>query len=280
MLYFMLPQLQITELQLVSRRDIHFAVSILLCTLCLKNVFDDPHFIFSCQILDSSVSNYSGELFGLRVLHSNLKIFVYISRNNWPFFPTNPIYIFDGISCQVNYYSSKQLNIEFYCPHTQKITVVEIHFSQFTFTGNENRSNKIKVRIINLFKVKVKFKMEQLNVAELKDSKPEKPQLPKSKVFEIIEKYFAIAGITPSLAEQTCPLNGCILLGFLLLGSAMYFTSVFLIDEAETFAEYTQSVYTNALSTLIILALLILIFKVKQLFKFINDCDKLAKISE
>lgn len=166
--------------------------------------------------------------------------------------------------------------------HTYKtITVVEIHFSQFTFTGNDNRSNKIKVhRFVNLFKVKVK--MEQPNEPAMKDSKPEKPntQLPKPKGFVIIEKYFAIAGITPSLADQTCPLNGRILLGFLLLGSGMYFTSVFLIDEAETFAEYTQSVYTNALSTLIILALLILIFKVKQLFKFINDCDKLAKISE
>lgn len=107
-----------------------------------------------------------------------------------------------------------------------------------------------------------------------------KSQPPKLKLFELPQEHFAIAGITSALASQPYPFNAAVLSGFLLLALSIYMTSVFLIYDAETFAEYTQSVYTDTLLTLIIFALLILILKVKSLFEFINGCEDLASTSE
>lgn len=87
-------------------------------------------------------------------------------------------------------------------------------------------------------------------------------------------------GITPSLADQSCPLNGIILFGFFILVSVIYCSIVFIVLDAGTFAEYTQAVYTGSLGTLIIFGLLILIIKVKNLFEFIDNTDKLVNTSE
>lgn len=126
--------------------------------------------------------------------------------------------------------------------------------------------------------------MEQQNTIEAEKPNEEKPQFrsepPKLQAFEIIQKYFAFAGITPSLAKQPYPLNASILFGILMLGAAIYFTSVFIIYEAETFAQYTQSVYAVSLVALIALALLIIILKVESLFEYFNKNDILVNTSE
>lgn len=103
----------------------------------------------------------------------------------------------------------------------------------------------------------------------------------KLQAFEVIQKNLATAGIIPKLAHQPYPFNWTISFGFVLLGSSIYCTSVFIIYDAKTFAEYTQSVYTDSLITLIILALVITIIKVEKLFQYVsgND-DHLVNTSE
>lgn len=117
---------------------------------------------------------------------------------------------------------------------------------------------------------------------EKEKSKPKpKAQLQKLETFETSRKYFALLGTTPSLAEQqSYPFNGTILFGFFLLASAIYCTSVFIVYDAETFAEYTQAVYTDSLATIIVIGLLDFIFKVDTLFELLNGCDKLVNTSE
>lgn len=100
-----------------------------------------------------------------------------------------------------------------------------------------------------------------------------KLQSPKLKAFETIQKNLASVGITPALASQSYPFNATIFYGFLKLGSAVYCTSIFIIFDAETFVEYTQSIYVDSLAMLIIFALLIVILKVERLFKYISGND-------
>lgn len=124
--------------------------------------------------------------------------------------------------------------------------------------------------------------MEQSNATKTENSKPKKPKTQPSRLksFEIIQKNLAFAGITPNLANQSYPFNRTILFGFLTLGSAIYCSVVFIIYEADTFAEYTQSVYVVSLAILIILVLLMMVLKVKKLFNFIDCCEDFINTSE
>ena len=126
--------------------------------------------------------------------------------------------------------------------------------------------------------------MENGNMAEMENSKKKqeksKSQPPKLKVFEITQKNFVTVGITPNLVDQTYPFNGMILFGFLLLGSAIYCTFLFIIYDAETYAEYTQAIYISSVATLIIVMLMIVTTKAKKLFKFINACNDFVDTCE
>lgn len=118
--------------------------------------------------------------------------------------------------------------------------------------------------------------MEQQKVPNVENCKQEKSKrqpLPKLKAFESIQFHLATVGITPCLANQSYPINGSISYGFLLLGSCIYFSFKFLIYDAETYIEYTQSVFAGSLATLILLALIIIILKVQKLFEFIHSCE-------
>lgn len=125
--------------------------------------------------------------------------------------------------------------------------------------------------------------MDQQNAPKAENSKQEKSkskQPPKLKSFEIVQKNFATAGITPNLANQTYPLNGTILFEFLMLSTGIYSTTVFIIYDAGTLIEYTQSVYIDSLLILIILSLLIIILKAAKLFEYIGGNDNLINNSK
>lgn len=105
-------------------------------------------------------------------------------------------------------------------------------------------------------------------------------QLPHIKIFQMPQKYFATAGIGPELATQTYPLNGKILMGFVIIGSAFVCLLVYVFDEAEKFSEYTQSIYLCSLVALINFILLVIISKVADFFHTINDCEDIVNTSE
>lgn len=122
--------------------------------------------------------------------------------------------------------------------------------------------------------------MDHQHTIVVEKSKREKPQSLKYKTFEIIRKNFALAGITPKLVHQSYPFNGTILFGFLMICSVICCSSVFLICDAETFSQYTQAIYTASIATIILLSLLIIIFKVEKLFKYINGNDDIVNSSK
>lgn len=114
----------------------------------------------------------------------------------------------------------------------------------------------------------------------MENSPQEKSKTQSLKAYGMSQKYFATAGITASLTKQSCPLNGEILLGFLLLGSGIYSSIVFIAFDAKTFAEYTQSVYMGSLLTFISSIVLALISETKEVFDAIDGCDNLVHTSK
>lgn len=102
----------------------------------------------------------------------------------------------------------------------------------------------------------------------------------KMKAFKTIRKNFAMAGISPKLATQSYPLNGKIRMHFLILGSAFTLTSMYISNIAETFSEYTQSIYFATVVLLYIFSLVILILSVDKLFDLINCFDCMINASK
>lgn len=104
--------------------------------------------------------------------------------------------------------------------------------------------------------------------------------LPDLKSFKTVQKAFAIIGIDRTLATQAYPFNWTILTGFLILGLAIISSSVYITNEAETFFNYTQSVYVVSIAILFSFLLLIQTVKVYQLFEYIDACDRLLNASK
>lgn len=116
----------------------------------------------------------------------------------------------------------------------------------------------------------------------MESSKQEKPQpkLPKIKAFKTIQKNFAAVGISPSLITQSQPLDGKISIIFLTICSLLTLICVDIFNDAETFSEFTQSIYIASVLVLILFVLMVLIFKADDLFKFIAGCDTIINERE
>lgn len=104
-------------------------------------------------------------------------------------------------------------------------------------------------------------------------------KLPKMKVFQIIQKNFATIGISPNLATPAHPFNGRIFVGLFILGSSIICNLIHMFYTAKSFADYTKSIIINSDTTLIIFALLIIVFNSEKLFKFINACNDAVNTS-
>lgn len=102
----------------------------------------------------------------------------------------------------------------------------------------------------------------------------------KMKIFQTSQKHLATTGISPTLAMQPLPFNGRILMGFVILNAIMICDLVYISYDAKTFAEYTQAVYSFTTAVLIFSCLLVLIFKVQNIFEFFDSCDNLVNTSK
>lgn len=109
-----------------------------------------------------------------------------------------------------------------------------------------------------------------------------KPKLrtPKLKIFQLIQKNFAIVGIDPNLVTQPYPVNSKILLGFLILTASVICNLMYTLREATTYAEYSHSIYMFSFAVAIFVALVIILLNAKKLFSFINDCESLLNSGE
>lgn len=116
----------------------------------------------------------------------------------------------------------------------------------------------------------------------MENSKEKKSQLPlpKIKILQIVQKNLTFIGIGPDSAMHLQSYIGKILIGLLLIGSGIFDLLIYIFTVAETFAEYTQSIYVCSVFILIALSLVITIFNLNNLYKTINDCECLINTSE
>ena len=111
------------------------------------------------------------------------------------------------------------------------------------------------------------------------EPKPSK-KIQKIKIFQIIQKNFATIGIGPNSAMQLRVFNGKILFTSLTLASFILSNLVYFFKDAETFTEYTQTIYLGSGGILVTLAFIIILLHLNELFKIINDCECLVNTSE
>lgn len=104
--------------------------------------------------------------------------------------------------------------------------------------------------------------------------------LPKLKVFQSIQKNFALMGISPKLVAQSYPFNVRIFAYFLSVMSGITLTCVYIFTDAKTVSEYMQTIYVASAGIFDVFTLLILILKVDQLFEFINRLDNVVNMSK
>lgn len=86
----------------------------------------------------------------------------------------------------------------------------------------------------------IQINKEKNNNGKLQSRKP-KIKYVKIEIFQNNPK--AMIGISPKLVIQSYPLNGKILMGFLILSSFCISICMHIFNYAETFSEYTQSIF-------------------------------------
>lgn len=116
----------------------------------------------------------------------------------------------------------------------------------------------------------------------MQNTREENPQskLPKMKIFQTIHKNLSIIGIGPDSAQQLRQFNAKILINLSTLCVGFNGVLVYIIIEAKTFLEFTQSIYLCTTYAIVTFVFIVLIFKLNELFKAINDCECLANTSK
>lgn len=103
----------------------------------------------------------------------------------------------------------------------------------------------------------------------------------KMKFLQSVQKHFATLGISSSQSNHKYPfINGKILMVYLgfLLGIISF--CVFLILEVNNFQEYTETIFRITLLICMFITFMIVILKMGQLFRLIDDCEKLVDKSK
>lgn len=99
---------------------------------------------------------------------------------------------------------------------------------------------------------------------------------PKQKIFQTIQKNLATLGMGPDFAMQSYPFNWRILMGFFVMGSFIICCFEFTLYEAETFAEFAQSICGGSSASFIIFEMFFIVLTLNRLLQFMNDCESLV----
>lgn len=94
------------------------------------------------------------------------------------------------------------------------------------------------------------------------------------KLFETFQKNFAIIGIAPNAYRLNL---GKKCFTSLVIWSSCILNLIFFIHEANTFIEYTTSIYLGTAFTVIAICFARIIFQTQNIFKFIDGCEKVIE---
>lgn len=95
------------------------------------------------------------------------------------------------------------------------------------------------------------------------------------KLFQLIRKNFMALGIDSKQAfDSTKPYNKKILGCFFMIGLNNIFFLVYMFHIAESFLEYTESMYMASAAIVIGVIFICLVLKMKKLFELIDGIEK------
>ena len=96
------------------------------------------------------------------------------------------------------------------------------------------------------------------------------------KLFQEIQKKFAILGITKAQSIQKQPFNRKISWVYFMYAFTWVSCVAFLFKKANTFEEYTNNIYITSGATVVLFFFTIIIFKTAKIFEFIDFCGKIV----
>lgn len=96
------------------------------------------------------------------------------------------------------------------------------------------------------------------------------------KIFQSTLEFLAFIGIT----AESRPFNVRNLLVLLTFGTMVTLICTFLLREASTFKDYTDSIYMSSVTIAITTTFLSLIWKKENVFQFIDFWEEIAKTSK
>lgn len=105
-------------------------------------------------------------------------------------------------------------------------------------------------------------------------------KLRRVRIFQAAQPYFAILGFDSALANQQYAFNWRIFFGFLLSGVATILFLMFIIIEAKTFWEFSQTIYFYFVMFIEFITLIVLVFQAQKIFNFIANFENVINTSE
>lgn len=105
-------------------------------------------------------------------------------------------------------------------------------------------------------------------------------KLPKIKIFQTIQVHLSALGICPKSAMQSRRFSSRMSACLLVLVSGIICLALYVLNDAETFFEYTQSIYVCSAYTTAALILIIMDLKSSELFQLIDGFECLLNSSK
>lgn len=96
----------------------------------------------------------------------------------------------------------------------------------------------------------------------------------------LINKYFAILGISKQQMRTSYTFNARILMAFLVNGLCVFSSAMYITHGVNNSVEFVECLYSTSSATASAVALAIIIWKLENFFKFLNDFENVVGKSE
>lgn len=100
------------------------------------------------------------------------------------------------------------------------------------------------------------------------------------KVLQKSQNYFAILGFSSEQSKQNHCLNYKIVLGWISIGCEFVASAVYLINMANSFDEYIQSICLTVAIIVVVTSFASMVFGMSTLFESIDNIESLIETSE
>lgn len=95
-------------------------------------------------------------------------------------------------------------------------------------------------------------------------------------LFQLVQENFSTLGISKTQSAYSFRIK--VVIGYLLLGTDFIIHLKFLFDEANSFKEYSECIFTTSITVMGLWSYAILIHKREKLLEFIDKCENMLNL--